>query len=358
MNYDELLKLYKNNEFREIDAQSNAKKFYLLRSISKSKTLERFCKHNNCKKELNFILNSDDITTESIIDFIRENFVAKTETEIKLIESELNKMQNFDWGGSAGNSLEKNIVNNYIKKTMNFADIEKAIAGNILNSVYGYTMNSWYNHWSSIMIEEIFNNHNRITPTLDLVEKIDFFIDGVPFDLKVTYFPEELMKEKIAGLLFEKYGSKSELTCTKNIIKKLKIAIPGGLKDRAMLICLQNLLRESVSPVAKEFIQTISDFKKEIIQYYQDNPNELIKWLYENQGEMRFDAANRFFVVLIDSNNIFDSWKLKRNMNLLQQLIKSKLDNISSNHINTVDFHWKKDDKLYTAVSEILFIIK
>lgn len=360
MNYDELLKLYKSNEFRKIDSQDNAKKFYLIRSISKSKTLTKFCNRFNCENDLNQILNSEAITIQAITDFINENFIAKTVAEIKAIESELNKMQNFDWGGSAGNSLEKNIVNNYIKKTLHYEDIEKAITGNILNSVYGYTMNSWYNHWSSIMIEEIFNAHKRIIPTLDLVEKIDFFIDGIPFDLKVTYFPEELMKEKIADSLYEKYGSKSELTCTKNVIKSLDIAMPHDLKDRAMLICLQNLLREreTTSQEARDFLKYISDLKQQVILYYEQNPNELIRWLYENQGEMRFDAANRFFVVLTDSSNIFDSWKLKRNMSLLQHSINSKLDTFSSEQVNKIDFYWKKDGKFYTAISEILFIIK
>jgi hypothetical protein len=43
------------------------------------------------------------------------------------------------------------------------------------------------------------------------------------------------------------------------------------------------------------------------------NPLELMKWLYEEQGLRRFDAANRFFIILIDSNNLEESWKLKRN---------------------------------------------
>jgi len=34
------------------------------------------------------------------------------------------------------------------------------------------------------------------------------------------------------------------------------------------------------------------------------NPAELIKWLYEEQGERRFDAANRFFLILVDLRNL------------------------------------------------------
>lgn len=143
VNYDELIKLYKNNEFRKIDKQSNATKFYMLRSISKSKTLSAFCKKFSLDTDLNQILQNENITVQHIKEFIKETFSPKSTNEIKDIERELNKLQNFDWGGSAGNNLEKNIVNNYIKKMMKYEEIEEALQGNILKSVYGYTMNSW-----------------------------------------------------------------------------------------------------------------------------------------------------------------------------------------------------------------------
>ena len=358
MNYTELNNLYKNNEFREIDEDRSAKKFYLLRSISKSATLKKFCNEFNLEKNLDSILENDQITIENIVRFIKNSFIPKTDEEIQKIESELNKMQNFDWGGSAGNNLEKNIVNNVIKKTLKYEDIEKALAGPILKSVYGYTLNSWYNHWSSIMIEEIFNSNNNILPTIDLVEKIDFFIKGIPFDLKVTYFPEELMKQKIGYSLKETFGSGSELTCLKKMAKELKVTIPSDLDNRALTICLYNLINESVDSRAKEFIIKLNSIKNKIYDYYIANPNELIKWLYENQGEMRFDAANRFYVILIDKKNPFDSWKLKRNVNLLKEGIKNKINSFNPDALNKVSFYWFKDGKTYDCYSELLFIYK
>ncbi len=358
MKYNELIAWYKNNEFRKIDNEPNSRKFYLLRSISKKKTLKKFCERYSLKEDLNEILSNSKVTIEMIVDFIKSEFVPKSSTEIINIETELNKMQNFDWGGSMGNNLEKNIVNNYIKKILQYEKIEEAVSGNIQKSVYGYTINSWYNHWSTIMIEEIFNINDKILPTVDLVEKIDFFIDNIPFDLKVTYFPEELMKEKIGDKLLEKYGSKSELTCIKRIARNLNIAIPNDLNERELIVCLHNLLKESIDESAKKFIEDIKIIKKDVIEYYKNNPNELIIWLYENQGEMRFDAANRFYVVLIDSENIFDSWKLKRNVNLLKTEINNKLSQFSKENLNNIDFYWNKDGKKYNCISEILFISK
>lgn len=88
MNYDELIKLYKNNEFRKIDEQSNATKFYMLRSISKSKTLNAFCEKFSLDVDLNQILQKEDITVQHIKEFIKETFHPKTIDEIKNIERE------------------------------------------------------------------------------------------------------------------------------------------------------------------------------------------------------------------------------------------------------------------------------
>lgn len=358
MNYNELNNLYKNNEFRKIDKEKNCKKFYLLRSISKANTIKKFCKRLGIENNLNDILENDSITEKDIVNFIRSEFISKSPEQIKAIEGELNKMLSFDWGGSMGNNLEKNIVNNYVKKILKYEEIKDAIAGTIQKSVYGYTLNSWYNHWSTILIEDIFNNNLKILPTLDLVEKIDFFIDSIPFDLKVTYFPDELMKSSIAEELKEKYGSKSELICSKKIAKELNITIPSNLNDKELTICLNNLLKESVEEKAKMFIKDINKMKKNVIEYYKNNPNELIIWLYENQGEMRFDAANRFYLVLVDSDNIYESWKLKRNANLLKKEIDNKISRFDKNKTNEINFYWKKDGKSYKCISELLFIIK
>ena len=107
MNYNDLNNLYKNNEFRKIDKETNAKKFYLLRSISKSKTLNKFCQRYNVEKDLNKILSDKNITEDMIIEFIKGEPILKSTEQIKEIEAELNKMNGFDWGGSMGNNLEK-----------------------------------------------------------------------------------------------------------------------------------------------------------------------------------------------------------------------------------------------------------
>lgn len=358
MNYTELMTLFKNNEFREIDRHPEAKKFYLLRSLSKKPTLRKLCAQLSLPEDLDSILADPKVTEQKLIGFIKSEFKPKTDEEISQIEAELNKMQSFDWGGSAGNSLEKNIVNNVIKKTLKYNGIETALEGQIQRSVCGYTLSSWYNHWSSIMIEEIFNANDKILPTIDLVTKIDFYISGIPFDLKVTYFPEELMEKEIADKLNNLFGSKYELTCCKKLARKLGIAIPGDLPDRALAIYLQDLFTKSTETEAKAFMDKLREMKNKVYDDYISNPNKLIVWLYENQGERRFDAANRFYVVLIDKENPYDSWKLKRNVALIKTEVDKKLNSFNSNNLNKIRFYWDEDGKNYECYSEILFICK
>ncbi|MFM6785038.1 MAG: hypothetical protein ACKPKU_28635, partial [Dolichospermum sp.] len=56
-----------------------------------------------------------------------------------------------------------------------------------------------------------------------------------------------------------------------------------------------------------------------IINETLQQPPELLRWLYENQGSQRFDTSNRLFLVLVDSNFLEDSWKLKRDFSLLKR---------------------------------------
>lgn len=364
--YDELELMFKNNDFRKIDSEPNAKKFYYLRSISRSADVSSFCDYMKLnirdlsnKQKLNFILSSVDINESDIENFINTTFsvqVSNRNNESSVLVGQLNKVQDFDWGGSFGNSLETNIVNNYVKKIKLYDDLNRKIDNELLASMRGYTINSWYNHWSSILIEDIFKQNPSVLPTIGLIKKIDFFINGTPYDLKVTYFPEAFMKEKL-----KEKGFGVELTRVKQICRKLDIPIDSSMPDKALNIQLQNALSESIDNQARDFLSDLRNLKKEIIDEAMQNSDELIKWLYENQGARRFDATNRFFLILTDTVNIFDSWKLKRNLPLLTKEINKKISQFIVDGPRKLNFHWDGDNgnnNNYEIKSGILFISK
>lgn len=364
--YDELELMFKNNDFRAIDSEPNARKFYYLRSISRSEHVSSFCRFMKLnisqlsnKQKLNFILSSVDINELDIEKFINNTFssqVSKRDNESSWLVGQLNKVQDFDWGGSFGNSLETNIVNNYVKKIKSYDDLNNKIDSELLLSMRGYTINSWYNHWSSILIEDIFKKNISVLPTIGLIKKIDFFINGTPYDLKVTYFPEAFMKDKL-----KEKGFGVELTRVKQLCRKLEIPIDSSMSDKTLNVQLQNALSESINTEAKEFLSNLKNLKKEIINEAIKNSDELIKWLYENQGDRRFDATNRFFLILTDTENIFDSWKLKRNLPLLTREINKKISQFVLDGPRELKFHWNGNtgsNQDYEIKSGILFISK
>jgi len=455
--FNELDKYFRENRFEELENDEYGERFLKLRTISRSAELKEFCdlhgiEYGNINESLFcFLFKKQTVTVNQINEFIKNKYqverAERKENESYLID-QLCRLPYFDWGGSFGNSLEKNIVDNYVKKIKSYQRINEEVEGSLLTSLRGYTLNSWYNHWTSIIIEDIFKDHDRVLPTVGLVKKIDFFINGTPFDLKVTYFPQELMNEKLKLLGYKKEkqallekcleleiqvdenvetnslksalknyqqsitdfirqnrtniealkqkcndllipfneeqeGSQlkkqlldglrsfrndikthissnkyqSELTRIKKKCEELNIIIPEDMSDKALEQHLYNKLSEENSDSANEFIREFKELRRQIINEAEENPNELKKWLYENQGEARFDASNRFFLILTDENDIYDSWKLKRSINFLKEKINFHLNEMPDNSEDLkIEFFWKKDNKTYKCKSDILFI--
>ncbi|RLJ79805.1 hypothetical protein [Pedobacter alluvionis] len=362
LSFAQLDDFFRKDDFLSIEKDNRGTRFLKLRSMSRSKAMKEFCTVHNIdistlqsRQYFPHIFELANITDEHINAFINQKYqeerLGRLQNEEHLVD-QLSRLQHFDWGGSFGNSLEKNIVDNYVKKIQSFDRISEEIEGSILTSLKGYTLNSWYNHWTSILIEDLFKDHPNVLPTVGLVKKIDFFIQNIPFDLKVTYFPEQLLIEK---LRIRGYGN--EITKLKQICRKLNILIPNDLKDRALKLHLYNKVNEDQRDEAKQFIAELKLQKREIISEAEANPEELKIWFYENQGEARFDASNRFFLVLTDETDISNSWKLKRNIVFLRQKINEHLDTITIDldRLNT-EFFWNKTQQIFHCKSDILFV--
>lgn len=353
---------FRNDNFPSIENDIRGIRYLKLRSMSRKEIMEEFCSMNNLdismlqsRQYFSHLFELNTIRDEQIDIFIKQKYQEERQYRINkeaYLVDQLSRLQTFDWGGSFSNSLEKNIVDNYVKKIQSYDRINEEIEGSLLASLKGYTLNSWYNHWTSILIEDLFKDHINILPTVGLVKKIDFFIHNIPFDLKVTYFPEELLANKL-----KEKGFGNELTKLKQICRKLNILIPDDLRDRALKIHLYNKIQEDPRNEAKQFISNLKRLKKEIIAEAESNPTELKIWLYENQGEARFDASNRFFLVLTDETDTTNSWKLKRNIVFLKQKIHQHLDGITFD-IARLDtqFYWKKTQQSFNCKSDILFL--
>ena len=165
LDFNRAVNLYKNDRIRELAGTDEGLRFLKLKSLSRKKYLDYLIdkfemKVGNLKVEekLQHIYESA-IQSADIDDVIQELFEIgrkiRRNNEQQLI-NELYKIQSFDWGGLHQNSLETTIVNRYVKQITSYESLQNEIEGNLHNSLRAYVVASWYNHWSSIIIEDIF----------------------------------------------------------------------------------------------------------------------------------------------------------------------------------------------------------
>ena len=338
------------------------------KSISRKELIAEFLKINNITLketalakqfvELFGILSTDVINSNQILDnFIKsENTKQVGALNTEHLVSELYKLKNFDWGGDYQNSLDKYLVSRYVKvQNPSYENLLSKFETEISVAVQGYVLNSWYNHWSSILIEHIFKSHTEVLPTVGQIKSVDFFINDIPFDLKVTYLPAEYIKTKR-----KEKGLPVELTYLKKKATEAKIIFDKTAKPADIFYEIVEKMKDRNDDFCLEVLKTLKDEKLEILQEVQDDPKMLATWLYENQGEMRFGSENRLFLVLVDTDDFTNSWKLKRNIDLLKPTILTYLDNFKTKKTDDlkIEFEFKGKTKTFTALTDIIFVVK
>jgi hypothetical protein len=148
------------------------------------------------------------------------------------------------------------------------------------------------------LIENIFKTHKIVLPAIGEIKLIDFFIDDIPFDLKTTYLPTNFIEKerKEQGLL-------SEISEYKKIAKDYNIVF----NDKNVVYEIREKGLNSNNKECIKRINEIDNFKRILLNDCIKNPQKLIQNLYEEQGEMRFDASNRLFLILVDTNDFDNS---------------------------------------------------
>lgn len=361
-------KLHKNEELEGFSNDNVGLLWLKTKSIIRKELIAEFIKINDITLqetalakqfvELFGILSSDVNNSNQILDnFIRnENNKQVVMLNTAQLVSELYKLKNFDWGGDYQNSLDKYLVSRYVKvQNPSYENLLSKFETEISLAVQGYVLNSWYNHWSSILIEHIFKSHSEVLPTVGQIKSVDFFINDVPFDLKVTYLPAEYIKTKR-----KEKGLPVELTYLKKKATEANIVFDKKAKPSDIFYEIVEKMKDKNDAFCLEVLKTLKDEKLEILQEVQNEPKILATWLYENQGEMRFGSENRLFLVLVDTEDFTNSWKLKRNIDLLKPTILSYLDNFKTKKIEDlkIEFEFKGKTKTFTALTDIIFVVK
>ena len=263
------------------------------------------------------------------------------------LKADLYKVQYYAWGGDQNNSLDKHLVSRYVKVISEYDELVNK-QGEIANNAWNYVQNSWYNNWTSYLIESLFKRHPRVISAVGEIKSVDFFIDDFPVDLKVTFFPNQYMDEKIKLKL-----GKSVLAWLKAKGKEFGVTVSADDSEAQQIYTLTEKLSEQGHD---DIINILNDAKSSVIKDAQNNPVELMTWLYAHQGEMRFGAENRLFVILADSTDMSQSWKMKRAFSLIEPKVKNYLDSFTNHSLKKIDFSFKKQS--YSSLADVIFVVK
>lgn len=171
-------KLYESEKLEEFSTNKIGLLWLKIKSIIRKELIAAFLKVNKIELketalakqfvELFNFLSKDVANSNQLLDnFIRiENNKQVALLDTTQLVSELYKLKNFDWGGDYQNSLDKYLVSRNVKVHKSFDTLISKFETEINIAVQGYVLNSWYNHWSSILIEHIFKSHAEVLPTV------------------------------------------------------------------------------------------------------------------------------------------------------------------------------------------------
>jgi len=133
---------------------------------------------------------------EKIVDrFIKQKYEERIQNRKKLIsddelKKELLKVETFSWGVIQGQLAQK-IQTEYVRKIVRYDELLNRVKTGLHDDITNYVVCTWFNHWTTVLIEEHISMHERVIPTIKNIKGIDIFFDGQPFDLKVTYLPRD-----------------------------------------------------------------------------------------------------------------------------------------------------------------------
>ncbi|KAA6331019.1 hypothetical protein EZS27_020335 [termite gut metagenome] len=173
--------------------------------------------------------------------------------------------------------------------------------------------------------------------------------------MKVTYLPGGYIKLKQ-----KEKGYPVELTYLKKKATEAKIQFTKNDKPNDIFYEITEKMKDRNDAFCNQVFATLKAEKLEILNEARANPKMLAKWLYENQGEMRFGSENRLFLVLVDTDDFTNSWKLKRNIDLLKPTIVSYLDNFKDKQITDLNvfFEFKGKPRGFSTLADVIFVVK
>jgi hypothetical protein len=359
-NFEKWDKEFRNQNLFAFNSNENALMWLKVRAVCRGKQIQQFLVDNE------ITLTSSKIAEQNVELFekletmpnamrLLDAFLSERNYEWyktmgideENLKNDLYKVHHYAWGGDQNNSLDKHLVSRYVKVISDYDELLNK-QNEIAENAWNYVQTSWYNNWTSYLIESLFKRHKNVISAVGEIKSVDFFLNNNPIDLKVTFFPNKYMEEKLKKKL-----GKRELTWLKQKAKEVGIAVDCTQTDSQQLYTLSEKLAEIGR---NDILEELKHKRKEVITEAQSNVLELITWLYANQGEMRFGAENRLFLILVDSTNMNESWKMKRAFALIEPKVKDYLDHFNEDSLKEISFSFKGN--MYKSLADVIFVVK
>lgn len=141
------------------------------------------------------------VPQEKIDGFIRSKYQARVEERQKyvsdeILKEEVSKVKEFRWGVVQG-QLDQKIQSEYVRRFVSYEDLINGVKRKLHDDITHYVIATWYNHWTTVLIEDHISQHSNVIPTLKNNFGVDIFFDNQPFDLKITYLPKDFTLEQV-----------------------------------------------------------------------------------------------------------------------------------------------------------------
>lgn len=151
----------------------------------------------------NLIERLVDTPSEKINTFIKQKYqeqIGKRQTVMSDadLKKELLKVEGFKWGAVQG-QLDQKIQVEYVRKFMKHQDLIDNVESKLHDEITHYVLATWFNHWTTVLIEDHIAQHSKVIPTLKNNFGVDIFFSDQPFDLKITYLPKGYSLDSAIG---------------------------------------------------------------------------------------------------------------------------------------------------------------
>ena len=286
-------KYNKSKDFNSLYDRPFSTLYLMVRSLKKENLDELLTEYNipfNKKDKLDVKKQKvfENVYESNIIKYLLDNKTYMDDNKILELKNELKKV--CEEKCSVHNDNFNGNLNRIIRNpdTYTLKMLESQI-DNLKKQLESYAKWQWYNQKCSDLNENIIKSKKNIIPTLRPISKIDFFckIEDIvfPFDLKTTIFPKNYKK---------------------------------------------NISKETI-------LQFIKNEKEHL---------ELLKWLYQEQNPRLFCNNYRYFIILININDVKNSRYLKCETNLINKEISKYFSQIKKTNIIDIEYEYKKDKSL------------